>query len=102
MHMASVRSSTPTVGWVALATGTASGLATILIILFFTAGGPFGTLNDIFNGVAGILSGVLAWTLRPAFHLNSSARWVVPHLAALGAIVVVIGSILIIFDFTGW
>ena len=89
-------------GWAALATGTASILATVLIILFFTVGGPFGTLNDIFNGVAGILSGVLAWTLRPAFHLNSVARWVMPLLAGIGAIVVVIGSILIIFDVTGW
>src|SRR5215217_7391513 len=89
-------------GRVALVTGTASILATVLIILFFTVGGPFGTLNDIFNGVAGILSGVLAWTLRPAFYMNSFARWVMPLLAAIGAIVVVIGSILIIFDVTGW
>jgi len=89
-------------GRVALATSIAGILATLLIILFYTVGGPFGTLNDVFNGVAGILSGVLAWTLRPAFHLNSSARWFMPPLAALGAVVVVIGSILIVFDFTGW
>jgi hypothetical protein len=89
-------------GRVALATGIAGFLATILIILFYTVGGSFGTLNDIFNGVAGLLSGVLAWTLRPAFHLNSSTRWAMPLLAAIGAIVVVIGSILIIFDITGW
>jgi hypothetical protein len=100
--MASVRFLSSTVGWVALATGIASILATVLIILFYTVGGPFGTLNDIFNGLAGILSGVLAWTLRPAFHSNSSTRWVMPLLAAIGAIMVVIGSILIIFDITGW
>lgn len=90
-------------GWVALAAAIATLLATILIFLFYTAGGPFGTLNDIFNGVAGILSGVLAWMLASRLGTNSS---LLPRaslvLAVIGAIVVVIGSILIIFDFTGW
>ena len=90
-------------GWVALATAIATLLATILIFLFYAAGGPFGTLNDIFNGVAGILSGVLAWTLASQFGTNSSlltrASLV---LAVIGAIIVAIGSILIIFDVTGW
>jgi hypothetical protein len=93
----------PITGWVALATGIASILATVLIILFYIVGGLYGTLNDIFNGVAGILSGILVWMLFSEFRLNSS----ILHrgalvLALIGAVVVVIGSILIIFDFTGW
>lgn len=100
--MASVRIRSSTVGWVALATGIASSLATVLIILFYATGGPFGTLNDIFNAVAAIFSGVLAWMLRDHFQINSSTSWITPLLAAIGAVIVVIGSILIIFDFTGW
>ena len=100
--MTTVKFPTSTVGWTAFATGIASILATILIILFYTAGGPFGTLNDIFNGIAAILSGILAWMLRPVFHVNSSAQWILTAVASIGAIVAVIGSILIVYDFTGW
>ena len=90
-------------GWVALATAIATLLATVLIFLFYTAGGPFGTLNDIFNGIAGILSGVLAWVLSSQFRTSSSIlQRAALILAGIGALVVVIGSILIIFDITGW
>src|SRR5215216_1253489 len=90
-------------GWVALATAIATLLATVLIFLFYTAGGPFGTLNDIFNGIAGILSGVLAWVLSSQFRTSSSIlQRAALILAGIGALVVVIGSILIIFDVTGW
>jgi uncharacterized membrane protein YeaQ/YmgE (transglycosylase-associated protein family) len=90
-------------GWVALATAITTVLATVLIFLFYAAGGPFGTFNDIFNGVAGILSGVLAWTLTSQFGINFSLQSRASLvLAVIGAIVVLIGSILIIFDVTGW
>jgi hypothetical protein len=93
----------PRVGWMAFATGTASILATLLIILFFTVGGIFGTVNDIFNGVAGILSGVLVWMLFKNFHLHIPfSHRMICILSAIGSVVVVIGSILIIFDITGW
>jgi len=92
-----------TVGWIALIAGIAGILATVLIFLFYTVGGPFGTLNDIFNGVAGFLSGILAWRLFSELRLTSSFLPLVGLiLAFLGAVVVLIGSILIIFDFTGW
>ena len=90
-------------GWVALAIGISTILATGLIFLFYAIGGPFGTLNDILNGVAGILNGVLAWMLFSEFRLNSSfLHRVALILALIGAVLVVIGSVLIIFDFTGW
>ena len=93
----------PITGWAALATGIASILATVLIILFYIVGGLYGTLNDIFNGVAGILSGILVWMLFSEFRLNSSIlHRVVLVFALIGAVIVVFGSILIIFDFTGW
>jgi hypothetical protein len=92
-----------TVGWMAFATGMASTLATLLIILFFTVGGIFGTLNDICNGVAGILSGVLVWMLFTKFqHSISFFHRIILILTLIGSVAVVVGSILILFDFTGW
>jgi hypothetical protein len=97
------QSTSSTAGWMAWATGIATLLATVLIFLFYTLGGLFGTLNDIFNGIAGILSGVLAWMLASQFRTNSTllvrASLV---LAMIGAVIVVLGSLLIIFDITGW
>jgi hypothetical protein len=63
-------------------------------------GGPFGFLNDVTNGVVGVLSMALAWF----WVSDRSARWSRVGLAAAtaGAVVMVIGSILIIFDMTGW
>jgi hypothetical protein len=90
-------------GWLALATGIAGISASILIILFYAVGGSFGTLNDIFNGVVGMLSVILAWMLFSKFRLNFTFihRFTL-ILAVIGAIIVGIGSILILFDFTGW
>jgi len=95
--------SSVSIGWMAIATGIASILALVLIILFFTIGQPFGTLNDIFNGIAGILSGVLAWMLYTEYHAKSPLSDQVALIFALvGALVVVVGSILVIFQITGW
>lgn len=91
------------VGWVAIATGIAGLLALVFIILFFTIGQPFGTLNDICIGLEAILTGVLAWMFYPQFlarfpHISQ----VVLVLAILGAIIVVVGSVLVISGTTGW
>ena len=98
-----LRTASSTTAWVALATGLASILASLLIILFYTVGGPFGTLNDIFNGIGSILSSALAWKLFSDFRMYSSFlnRFTL-SLALIAAIIAVIGSILIIFDITGW
>lgn len=39
------------VGWVAIAAGVTGLLGIVFIILFFTVGGPFGTLADYGNGL---------------------------------------------------
>lgn len=84
-------------------TGIAGLLALVFIILFFTIGQPFGTLNDIFIAITGILSGVLAWKLFPQLGARSSLLSMVALLSAwLGAIVVVIGAYLVISRVTGW
>lgn len=82
-------------------------LGLVFITLFYMvsggSGGPFGTLNDICVALGGILSGVLAWRLYPA------QRAYTPRLSRLalvsgllGAIIAPIGSIMAIFDMSGW
>jgi hypothetical protein len=95
--------SSSAIGWMAIASGVAGLLGLVFIILFFTIGQPFGTLNDICIGLAAFLSGILAWMLYPEFHAQSPiiARLALV-LAVAGALVVAIGSVLVIFRVTGW
>jgi hypothetical protein len=95
--------SSSVVGWMAIAMGIAVILAVIFIILFFSVGQSFGTLNDIFNGVAGILSGMLAWMSYTEHHSKSPLlSQFALILALVGAVVVVIGSVLVVSEITGW
>jgi hypothetical protein len=73
------------------ATGVASAVS---LALFFTVGGPFGTINDVLNGVLALLSGYLAWRL--------SGRTTFVYVALVGEVIAIIGSILVIFDATGF
>jgi hypothetical protein len=82
----------------AMTTGIVGLLALVLLILFFTVGGPFGTLNDICNGLTGFLSGVLAWSL----YMKLRIQPIFLLLSSIGALTVALGSVLIIFDVTGW
>lgn len=91
------------IGWVAVATGISGLLGFIFIILFFTVGQPFGTLNDIFIGLTSILSAVLVWMIFPEykgqFPLLSKVALVI---ATSGAVLVLVGSVLAITGSTGW
>jgi hypothetical protein len=90
-------------GWLAIATGVAGLLGLVFIILFFTVGQPFGTLNDIFIGIAGILSGVLAWVLYMEYHTQSPILSQIALIfTSVGALIVAAGSILVISGKTGW
>jgi hypothetical protein len=79
---------------VAAAVAVVDGLAVALLIVFFAAGEPFGTLNDVLNALVGVLSAVLAgvWPARPLGRA----------VALAGGIVMVAGSVLVIFDVTGY
>jgi hypothetical protein len=96
--------STHTIGWMAIATGVSAILAVVFLTLMYTVNGPFfGTLNDVFNSMIGISSVILAWMVYAEYHsgapmLAQSALL----LALLGAIFTLIGSVLIIFGFTGF
>jgi len=91
------------IGWVAIATGVIGVLALALIILFFSVGQPFGTLNDICIGLTAILSAVLAWVIYPQYHAQSPFLSRVTIIVALaGALVVAVGSVLVVFKITSW
>ena len=95
--------SSATVGWLALAAGAAGLAGVLFIILFFGVGQPFGTLNDLFIGLAAILTGILACVLYSAHHAQSPQLSQVALAAALaGALVVVVGSVLVISGVKGW
>jgi hypothetical protein len=95
--------SSEAVGGVAIAAGIAGLLGSAFIILFYTVGQPFGTLNDICIGLAAILSGALAWMLYAEHHAQSPLLSQVALIVALvGALVVVVGSALVISGAKGW
>jgi len=95
--------STATTGWVAIATGVSAILAIIFLILMATVNMLFGPINDVFNGMIGVLSVVLAWMLYAEHHAKSPLLSQVAFaLALVGAILTVVGSVLVIFKFTGF
>ena len=91
------------IGWVAIAAGIAGLLGLVFIILFFTIGQPFGTLNDICIGLTAILSAVLAWMFYSGNQAQSSLLSQAALISAfLGALVVVAGAVLVISGIKGW
>jgi hypothetical protein len=91
------------IGWVAIATGISGLLGFIFIIIFFTVGQPFGTLNDILIGLTAILSVILFWMIYTEYHrqfpLLGKVALIIP---TIGAILVLVGSVLVISGTTGW
>jgi hypothetical protein len=86
----------------ALAVAVADLLAVVCLIVFFAIfGEPFGTINDVANAAVGILSAVLAWQLF-LIAPNSKHGPLGLACAALGAVTMTTGSVLVIFDVTGW
>jgi hypothetical protein len=92
-----------TLGWLAIATGGVTLVGDVFLILFFTFGGYFGTLNDLCISFAAISSALLAWMLYPG-HRELSPRLSRFILAAAlaGALVAFTGSVFVIFDIAGW
>jgi hypothetical protein len=91
------------VGWVAVATGIGGLVAVVFLALFFTVGQPFGTINDVCNGLTALLCGALAVALRPQYAAHALVpSWVFLVLAVAGALIAAAGSVLVIFRITGW
>jgi len=76
------------VGWFAIATGITGLLGLAFIMLFFAIGQPFGTLNDICNGLGAVLSVVLVWVLYSKLHPQ------LPLLSQVTITITVLGAIL--------
>lgn len=92
-----------TMGWFLIATGISGLLGLIFIILFFTVGQPFGTLNDISIGLTAILSAILVWLLHPSDLKQSlPLSQIILLLAMIGVILVLIGSFRAITGISGW
>lgn len=91
------------IGRLAVATGGAGVLALACLILLFTVGQPFGTLNDIFIALTAILSAGFAWMLYSRHQAPSSVFSQIGLILALvGALVVTVGSVLVVLKLTGW
>ena len=91
------------VGWMAIATGASVILAALFLILMYTIDPSFGVVNDVLNAIVGIASGILAWMLYPRHRARSPlTSRIALILAAVGMILTIVGSVLIIFDFTGY
>ena len=78
----------------AVAVGAVAILSAVSLALFFAIQGPFGTINDVLNGVLAVLAGALAWTLSGSVGLV--------YIALLGALIAVAGSVLVITGTTGF
>jgi len=87
---------------VATAVAWVGVVALVSLVVFFAVGGPFGFVNDVSNAALGVLAGTLAVTwLRRAPRPRSSLR-VATVLALVGVGAVVVGSVLVVFDVTGY
>lgn len=93
----------PTIGRLATTIAAVALIALVFIALFFSIGGPFGTLNDVCVALVGILSGGLVWMLYPT-HRSYARRLSRFALGTglVGACLAAVGSGLVIFNVTGW
>jgi hypothetical protein len=90
-------------GWLLVTIGIVGLLALAFLALFFTSGGPFGTLNDIFIALTAILTAILAWMLYAHLKIQAPVLSLIGLILAIaGAALVVTGSVLVIFGFTSW
>ena len=91
------------IGWVAISTGVVGLLSLLFIILFFSVGQPFGTLNDICNGLTAILAVALACLLYFAHRTYSPSFSLIALVFAFAGLVLVgVGTILVFTGKTGW
>lgn len=102
--MLSSNTSSSTIAWLALAIAAVTLLGLALLILMYTfSSGTLGMLNDMAIAIAALLSVALAWILYP-LHQVRSPQLALPTLilAAVGAVIVVVGSVLSISGTTGF
>jgi hypothetical protein len=84
------------IGRLVLAAGVAALAADACYLVFAAVGEPWGLMNDLLNGVFGVLAGWVAWSLRG--HVGTPAA----AMAALGSAIMVVGSWLVVGGVSGW
>jgi hypothetical protein len=92
---------------IALATGVAGIASTACLGLLFAVGEPFGLLNDLGNGVVGVLSAALAASLARGTDRRSDRRSgtranAAVAAAAVGGAITIAGSALVVSGTTGF
>lgn len=87
---------------VALVNGVVGLTTFALLVLFFAVGGAFGGINDVGNAVLGILSGLLAVLFWRRGTARTPALAAACVLAVTGSVVAVVGSVLVIWNITGY
>ena len=87
-------------GRLALGIGVAAAGSAACLATYFAVGGPFGTINDIGNATAGVLSAALAWQLRR--QISGRAADLAVGAAIVGAGLTVAGSTLVVSKTTGF
>ena len=92
-----LRSRDMAAGWVAIVLGIVTIATVVALVLLFTAAGPFGLINDAGNGLIGVLSATLA-----ALLVSRGGHPVGVIMAAMGAVVAVSGSWLVMTGATGF
>lgn len=90
--------------WLAIALGGVTFLGVVLLISFFTFGSFFGTLNDLCVAIEAILYASVAWIFYSAHRVRSPrfSQFTLISALVVGALVVFVGSALVICDITGW
>jgi hypothetical protein len=84
-------------GWVSIVLAILAVATIVSLILFFTVGGPFGTLNDVGNALIGVLSALLALML-----VNQAGGWSGVAASLIGAALAIWGSWLVMSGATGF
>ena len=82
----------------AAAIAVAVPAAIVLLVVYYSVGGPFGTLNDLANALVAVLSAVSAAQTAARFRVPVSAV----AAAGAGATLMVVGSWLVITGRAGW
>ncbi|HET8777591.1 MAG TPA: hypothetical protein VFN76_08025 [Candidatus Limnocylindria bacterium] len=84
-------------GWLAIVLAVVAIATVVSLVIFFTVGGPFGSLNDAGNALIGLLSAALALML-----VSQGGGWIGVCAAAIGAVLTAWGSWLVMSGTTGF
>ena len=78
---------TTATGWMAIVTGLVAILALVFLILMAAVNAAFGKVNDVFNSLIGIASGILAWLLYAEFQSKA------PLMSQIALVLVLVGAV---------